>query len=122
MSVTSQSMIAALGPVRTVPAVFAGFQPELRNITPGQWVTWNLGQTAATGTTFRVVLERLCQALDLETGERALNVTAGNGYVPLAAAENLPFRDSAFDMVTMNSTWKVWRTSPSGTSGLPGNW
>jgi len=100
MSVTSQRMIAALGGIRTAPAVFAGFQPELKNVTPSQWVTWKLGWTAATGTTFRVVLERLCEALQLETGERALNVTAGNGYVPLAAAEKLPFRDAAFDVVT----------------------
>ncbi len=99
MSVTQQSMIAALGSVRTAPAAFAGYRPEFENIMPSQWITWQLGDTSAADTTFRVVSERLCDALELRTGERVLNVTAGNGNTTLAAAESLPFRESAFDVV-----------------------
>ncbi|MFQ5982241.1 MAG: class I SAM-dependent methyltransferase [Woeseiaceae bacterium] len=43
--------------------------------------------------------ERLCEALELKTGERVLNVTAGTGNTALTAGENLPFRDAAFDVV-----------------------
>jgi len=99
MSITSQKMIAALESVRTAPAVFTGYRPEFEKVSPSQWVTWKLGDTSDVGATFRLALERLCVALDLQTGERVLNVTAGNGNTTLAAAENLPFRDSAFDAV-----------------------
>lgn len=99
MSVNQQDMIAAHHAVRTAPAVFAGYRPEFENIKPSQWVTWKLGDNRAAGTTFRVVAERLCHALQLVTGERVLNVTAGNTSTMLPVAENLPFRDSAFDVV-----------------------
>lgn len=99
MSAISQNMIAALEPGRTVRACFAGYRPEFEKIKPSQWVTWKLGETTDAGATFRVVHERLCGALELTTGERVLNVTAGNGNVTLASAEKLPFRDAAFDVV-----------------------
>jgi SAM-dependent methyltransferase len=99
MNVNLQSMIAAQEPVRTTPAVFAGYRPEFSDVEPAQWVTWKLGDTEDTGTTFRVVGERLCGALELSTGERVLNVTAGNIVSGLPDDENLPFRDSAFDVV-----------------------
>ena len=99
MSVATENMIAALASARTGPAVFAGYRPRFQKVTPSQWVTWKLGDTSDAGTTFRVVGERLCEALQLQTGERVLNVTAGNSNTTLAAAESLPFRDSAFDVV-----------------------
>jgi SAM-dependent methyltransferase len=100
MSVNQQNMIAALQAVRTAPAVFAGYRPEFENVKPSQWVTWKLGDTSEVGATFRVAGERLCEALELETGERVLNVTAGNANTTLPVAEDLPFRDAAFDVVT----------------------
>lgn len=100
MSVNTQNMIAAHGPVRTIPAVFAGYRPEFENIKPSQWVAWTLGETSAAGTTFHAVSERLIEALELQTGERVLNVSAGTGNTTLLTGENLPFRDSAFDVVT----------------------
>jgi SAM-dependent methyltransferase len=100
MTVVLQNMITAAGALRTVPAVFDGYRPRFRKITPSQWVTWKLGDTSDAGTTFRVVGERLCEALELQSGERVLNVTAGNRNTILAAGEKLPFRDSAFDVVT----------------------
>lgn len=99
MSVNTQSMIAAHGPVRTIPAVFAGYRPEFENIKPSQWVTWTLGDTSVAGTTFRAVGERLCEALGPRTGARVLNVTAGTGNTTLPAGEDLPFRNAAFDVV-----------------------
>lgn len=99
MFANQQSMIAARRPLRTPPAVFAGFRPEFRNIKPAQWVTWKLGDTAAVGTTYRVATERLGEAAELRTGERVLNVTAGIGDTTLAKAEDLPFRNAAFDVV-----------------------
>ena len=99
MSIATESMIAAPASARTGPAVYAGYRPRFQKVTPSQWVTWKLGDTSDAGTTFRVVGERLCEALQLQTGERVLNVTAGNGNTRLASAENLPFRDSAFDVV-----------------------
>lgn len=99
MVANQQSMTAARWPVRTPPAVFAGFRPEFRNIKPAQWVTWKLGDTAAVGTTYRVATERLGEAVELGSGERVLNVTAGNGDTTLAQAEILPFRNAAFDVV-----------------------
>jgi ubiquinone/menaquinone biosynthesis C-methylase UbiE len=48
---------------------------------------------------FRVTGERLAEALELGTGERMLNVTAGTANAALTGSENLPFRDSAFDVV-----------------------
>jgi len=100
MSANQQNMIAAHQPVRTAPAIFAGYCPEFENVRPSQWVTWKLGDTSDVGTTYRVVGERLCEALELETGERVLNVTAGIGNSTLPIAEGLPFRDAAFDVVT----------------------
>lgn len=99
MFANQQSMIAAHRPLRTMPAVFFGYRPEFEKIKPSQWVTWRLGDTAGVGATYRVVTERLGEAVGLESGERVLNITAGNGNVTLADAENLPFRNSAFDVV-----------------------
>jgi SAM-dependent methyltransferase len=99
MSVNTPEMIAAVEPVRTAPAVFAGYRPVLDKIKPSQWVTWKLGETSEVGTTFRVATERVCRALELQTGERVLNVTAGNSNASLPTGENIPFRDSAFDVV-----------------------
>lgn len=99
MSFQSQNMITAPGTLRTAPAVFAGHRPDFDKIKPSQWVTWKLGATSDPGTTFRVAGERLCESLELESGERVLNVTAGNGGTALASSESLPFRESAFDVV-----------------------
>lgn len=99
MFANQRSMIAAHRPLRTMAAVFAGYRPDFEKIRPSQWVTWRLGDTTDVGPTYRVVGERLGEAVELGSGERVLNVTAGNGAATLAEAENLPFRDAAFDVV-----------------------
>src|SRR5215471_19993604 len=47
---------------------------------------WSTGNYAAVGTTLQIVGESLCEALDLRSGERVLDVAAGNGNATLAAA------------------------------------
>jgi ubiquinone/menaquinone biosynthesis C-methylase UbiE len=51
-----------------------------------QQAAWSTGDYAVVGTTLQVVGELLCEALDLRSGSRVLDVAAGNGNVTLAAA------------------------------------
>jgi SAM-dependent methyltransferase len=48
--------------------------------------TWASGNYAVIGTTLQIVGETLCEAVDVEAGERVLDVAAGNGNAALAAA------------------------------------
>lgn len=47
---------------------------------------WSTGNYAVVGTTLQIVGESLCEALDLRSGSRVLDVCAGNGNATLAAA------------------------------------
>jgi ubiquinone/menaquinone biosynthesis C-methylase UbiE len=47
---------------------------------------WSAGDYAVVGTTLQIVGEELCEALDLRSGQKVLDVAAGNGNVSLAAA------------------------------------
>ena len=47
---------------------------------------WSTGNYAVVGTTLQIVGENLCEALDLRSGARVLDVAAGNGNATLAAA------------------------------------
>lgn len=51
-----------------------------------QQVAWATGNYAVVGTTLQIVGETLCEALDLRSGARVLDVAAGNGNATLAAA------------------------------------
>jgi ubiquinone/menaquinone biosynthesis C-methylase UbiE len=51
-----------------------------------QQATWGSGNYAVIGTTLQIVGEALCEAVDVSSGERVLDVAAGNGNVSLAAA------------------------------------
>src|SRR5258707_1068498 len=51
-----------------------------------QQAAWSTGNYAVVGTTLQIVGENLCEALDLRTGSRVLDVAAGNGNATLAAA------------------------------------
>lgn len=51
-----------------------------------QQATWAAGDYAVVGTTLQIVGERLCEAIDLASDERVLDVAAGNGNATLAAA------------------------------------
>jgi ubiquinone/menaquinone biosynthesis C-methylase UbiE len=49
-------------------------------------VAWSSGDYAIIGTTLQIVGEELCEAMDLRSGQKVLDVAAGNGNVSLAAA------------------------------------
>jgi SAM-dependent methyltransferase len=110
--------------------------PDLAAVKARQQTAWSTGNYALIGSTLQIVGENLCEALDVRSGMRVLDVAAGNGNATLAAArrwcevtstdyvpalldcarrraeangfvidfqqadaENLPFPDSAFDVV-----------------------
>jgi SAM-dependent methyltransferase len=51
-----------------------------------QQAAWSSSDYAVVGTTLQIVGETLCEALDLRSGSRVLDVAAGNGNATLAAA------------------------------------
>jgi ubiquinone/menaquinone biosynthesis C-methylase UbiE len=51
-----------------------------------QQAAWSAGNYAVVGTTLQIVGENLCEALDLRSATRVLDVAAGNGNATLAAA------------------------------------
>ena len=61
-------------------------QPDLAAIKSRQQGAWSSGDYAIVGTTLTIVGEELCEALDLRSGCKVLDVAAGNGNVSLAAA------------------------------------
>jgi ubiquinone/menaquinone biosynthesis C-methylase UbiE len=61
-------------------------EPDLEALTARQQATWAAGNYSVIGTTLQIVGESLCEAVDLRSGERVLDVAAGNGNVSLAAA------------------------------------
>ena len=61
-------------------------QADLKALKARQQVAWSSGDYALIGTTLQIVGEELCEALDVRSGQRALDVAAGNGNVSLAAA------------------------------------
>jgi ubiquinone/menaquinone biosynthesis C-methylase UbiE len=68
--------------VRTVtPATI-----DLATIKSRQQVAWGAGDYAMIGTTLQIVGEMLCEAVDLRSNQRVLDVVAGNGNATLAAA------------------------------------
>ncbi len=61
-------------------------QPDLAAVKARQQGAWSAGDYAIVGTTLQIVGEDLCEALDLRSGSKVLDVAAGNGNVTLAAA------------------------------------
>jgi ubiquinone/menaquinone biosynthesis C-methylase UbiE len=60
--------------------------PDHEAIKARQRVAWSAGDYSVVGVTLQIVGETLCEALDLRSGQRVLDVAAGNGNVSLAAA------------------------------------
>jgi len=60
--------------------------PDLSAVKTRQQAAWSSGDYATVGTTLQIVGETLCEALDLRSGQKVLDVAAGNGNVTLAAA------------------------------------
>ena len=60
--------------------------PNLAAIKAKQQATWASGDFGIIGTTLQIVGETLCEAVDLRSGSKVLDVAAGNGNCSLAAA------------------------------------
>ena len=60
--------------------------PDLVALKARQQTAWSSGDYAMVGTTLQIVGESLAEALDLRSGQKVLDVAAGNGNVSLAAA------------------------------------
>jgi ubiquinone/menaquinone biosynthesis C-methylase UbiE len=65
----------------TIPA-----RIDLGMIKSRQQTAWSSGDYAMIGTTLQIVGEMLCEAVDLRSNHRVLDVAAGNGNATLAAA------------------------------------
>jgi ubiquinone/menaquinone biosynthesis C-methylase UbiE len=59
---------------------------DLSALKTRQHGAWSSGDYAIVGTTLQIVGEQLCEALDLRSGSKVLDVAAGNGNATLAAA------------------------------------
>ncbi len=59
---------------------------DLASIKGRQQIAWGSGDYAVVGTTLQIVGETLCEAVDLRSNQRVLDVAAGNGNATLAAA------------------------------------
>ncbi len=66
--------------------VAAGPTVDLKTVKTRQQGAWSSGDYAIVGTTLQIVGEELCEALDLRSGQKVLDVAAGNGNATLAAA------------------------------------
>ncbi|MEX2299146.1 MAG: class I SAM-dependent methyltransferase [Dongiaceae bacterium] len=67
-------------------AATAPVTPDLAAVKAKQQGAWSSGDYAVVGSTLQIVGETLCEALDLRSGAKVLDVAAGNGNVSLAAA------------------------------------
>src|SRR6185369_11492035 len=62
------------------------FTADLTALKTRQQAAWSSGNYAVVGTTLQIVGEQLCEALDLRSDWKVLDVAAGNGMASLAAA------------------------------------
>jgi ubiquinone/menaquinone biosynthesis C-methylase UbiE len=67
------------------PAIRAG-SSDLEAIKSRQQAAWSSGDYSVIGVTLQIVGETLCEAVDLRSTDRVLDVAAGNGNATLAAA------------------------------------
>jgi ubiquinone/menaquinone biosynthesis C-methylase UbiE len=72
--------------VKTSDQPSAAMAPDLGALKTRQKAAWSSGDYAVVGTTLQIVGEELCEALDLRSGQKVLDVGAGNGNASLAAA------------------------------------
>ncbi len=67
-------------------AVVLDHTAQANPIKARQRAAWSSGDYAVIGTSLQIVGEELCEALDVRSGRRLLDVAAGNGNAALAAA------------------------------------
>jgi ubiquinone/menaquinone biosynthesis C-methylase UbiE len=80
MAAATQSTLKAVQGDTTAPVI------DLAALKMRQQAAWSSGDYAVVGTTLQIVGEELCEALDLRSGRKVLDVAAGNGNATLAAA------------------------------------
>jgi ubiquinone/menaquinone biosynthesis C-methylase UbiE len=61
-------------------------QANLAALKRKQQATWSAGDYSVIGVTLQIVGETLCEAADVRSGERVIDIAAGNGNASLAAA------------------------------------
>jgi ubiquinone/menaquinone biosynthesis C-methylase UbiE len=61
-------------------------QVDLEALKARQHGAWSSGDYAVVGTTLQIVGEELCETLDIRSGQKVLDIAAGNGNATLAAA------------------------------------
>ena len=64
---------------------------DLAAVKNKQQIAWGSGDYAVIGTTLQIVGESLCEAVDLRSNHRVLDVAAGNGNATLAAARRFAY-------------------------------
>lgn len=80
-------MDSASSPFPSSPSAHLPPPPlDLAAVKARQQATWASGDYAVVGTTLQLTGEALCEAVDLRSGERVLDVACGNGNAALAAA------------------------------------
>jgi SAM-dependent methyltransferase len=72
--------------ITNVMTTEAAAGPDLAAVKTRQQAMWASGDFAVIGTTIQLVGELVCEPVDLQAGERVLDVAAGNGNATLAAA------------------------------------
>lgn len=78
MSAAAQTAVKAA----SSPAATA----DLAAVKTKQQAAWSSADYSVVGTTLQIVGEELCEALDLRSGQKVLDVASGNGNASLAAA------------------------------------
>jgi SAM-dependent methyltransferase len=73
-------------PIKELPMTAITSAVDYTAIKARQRDTWASGNYAVIGTTLQIVGESLAEAVDIQAGERVLDVAAGNGNASLAAA------------------------------------
>jgi hypothetical protein len=69
-------------PTTTLAANQQPGQVDLEALKARQQGAWSSGNYAIVGTTLQIVGEDLCEALDVRSGQKVLDVAAGNGSHP----------------------------------------
>jgi SAM-dependent methyltransferase len=79
-------MVTAVATLTQTPQAPQTPQVDLNALKARQHGAWSSGDYAVVGTTLQIVGEALCEALDIRSGQKVLDVAAGNGNFTLAAA------------------------------------
>ena len=72
--------------MQTIGDATAQPAPDLAALKSRQQSAWASGDYSVIGARLQIVGENLCEALDLRSGEKVLDIAAGNGNATLAAA------------------------------------